>query len=84
MTGCGSGSPQGTEAGHGWYSTGGQWSVPELWGCGAEGCGHGRWLGFGVLEVFSSLNGAVTLQCCAPAEHSVGDPSARFALGSYR
>jgi len=41
VTGCGSGSPQGTEAGHGWYSTGGQWSVPELWGCGAEGCGHG-------------------------------------------
>lgn len=40
--------------------------------------------GVGVLEVFSSLNGAVTLQCCAPAEHSVGEPSARFALGSYR
>lgn len=44
--------------------------------------GHGALIG--VLEVFSSLNGPVTLQCHAPAEHLMWEPSAHFALGSYR
>ena len=44
--------------------------VPELRGCGTEGCRQWAWawvswaglgLGMGILEVFSSLNGSVVL-----------------------
>ena len=40
--------------------------VPQLWGCGTEGCGQwARWGGLGLglvsLEIFSNLNGSVIL-----------------------
>lgn len=52
------------------------WGCPELWGCGAGGCGQwAQWDGLelGISEVFSALNDCVVLWC---HRGTAGRPSA--------